>query len=95
MELLFKVNDETKLGKVILDMIHSAIKQDNKSVKFIEEDFMDKVIFPGEPLTEEQMEILTLVMEQEGDYITLDEAKKETMAFLKKKRNEIRNKKKS
>jgi uncharacterized protein YlaN (UPF0358 family) len=94
MELLFKVDDETKVGKAILDVIYAAIKQDKRAVQLVEEDFMDNLIFPGKPLTEEQFDKMTVAMEDEGDYMTLEKAKKETMALLKKKRNENRNKKK-
>jgi len=94
MELLFKVNDETKLGKVIADMVYSAIKQDKNAVQLVEENFMDELIFPGKPLTNAQFDKMTMAMEEEGDYISLERSKKETIALLKKKRNENRNKKK-
>ncbi len=96
MELLFKVNDETKLGKEIVQMIYAAIKQDKTSVKIVaEEDFMDNLIFAGKPLTAAQFDKVTMAMEEEGDYVTLEQSKKETLALLKKQRNAGRNKKKS
>jgi hypothetical protein len=94
MELLFRVNDETKLGKVIVEMMQSAIKQDKKAVQIVEDDFMDKLIFPGKPLTEEQLDKVTAAMESMEDYIPLEQAQRETMAFIKKRRNESGNKKK-
>lgn len=95
MELLFKVNDNTKLGKEIVEMIYAAIKQDKKAVEIVEEeDFMDKLIFPGKPLTATQFDKVTIAMEEPGDYIPLSQSKKETLALLKKKRNAISNKKK-
>ena len=95
MELLFKVNDETKLGKIIIDMIQSAIKQDKSAVQVVKEDFMEQLIFPGKPFTDEEFDKMTLAMEDEGNYIPLEKSKKETLALLKKKGNENRNQKKS
>jgi uncharacterized protein YcgL (UPF0745 family) len=95
MELLFKVNDETKLGKEIVQMIYAAIKQDKNAVEIVEEeDFMDKLIFAGKPLSAAQLDKVTLAMEEEGDYISLAQSKKETLALLKKQQNAGRNKKK-
>lgn len=95
MELLFKVNDETKLGKEIVQMIYAAIKQDKKAVEIVaEEDFMAKLIFPGKPLSTAQFDKVTMAMEETGDYIPLSQSKKETLALLKKKRNANSNKKK-
>ena len=95
MELLVKVNDNTKVGRQLIDAIRSAKKQDTESVLIIneEEEFGD-LILEGPVLTQKQFDRLTIAMEADVDYVPIEKAKKEILNQLQKKIDEGSNKKK-
>ena len=83
------INEKTKTGKRVIELLNQAAKEDAKAVQNYSQDLFDRnnALGIGAPLTDDELEQLAVELEAD-EKVTLEEARKNILARIKKRNHE-------
>lgn len=83
------INEKTKTGKRVIEFLNQAAKEDAKAVQNYSQDLFDRnnALGIGAPLTDTELEQLAMELEAD-ETVTLEEARKNILARVKKRSHE-------
>ena len=83
------INEKTKTGKRVIELLNQAAKEDAKAVQNYSQDLFDRnnALGIGAPLTDDELEQLAIELETD-ETVTIEEARKNILARVKKRSHE-------
>lgn len=83
------INEKTKTGKRLIEILNQAVKEDASAVQNYSQDLFDhnNALGIGPPLTDKELEQLAIELEDD-ETLTLEQAREQAIEYLKRKKQD-------